>query len=261
MFPSTAGVENQKAELFKDKIMVYVILFLSACLQAIGGFGGGLFAVPLLTFIYQPKFIVPAFALLIYSMNLISFVESRKKVKWDLVNKLIIGCILGLPFGVYALKYLNQQLIKFLISLVTLIMGIVFISGVRIKLKASRPLFIFTGILSGFLSGTAAMGSPPLILLGVSLKLKKDIFRTTLLGIFIIMGTITNLLFLANGLFSPANLKITLFAFLPALAGSLIGIRIKNRLREDVFRKAVLTVIIIIGFTGTLKALLQIFGS
>ena len=235
--------------------MTYIIISLGIFIQAIGGFGAGLFAIPLLTLLYEPKFIVPSFSLLVLTFNIIMLFETKRKIKWDIILNLILGAFVGVPFGVYFLKNINQQLLKFIISFITFSLGIYFITGAKFKIKEKRIILFVTGVISGFFSGSCAMGGPPVIILGISMKWEKEIFRKTLLTYFAIAGTFSNLLFLKNGLFNPSNIKVFLFSLIPVSIASFLGIKIKNKLSEEKFRKIILILIIFIGLIGILKSL------
>jgi len=185
------------------------------------GFGGGLFAVPLLTMFYEPRFIVPVLSLVVYLLNLIMLVEGRKKVRWKKVSRIVIGSFIGLPVGVSALKYLDQDVIRLLISVVTFVLGILFLFG---------------------------------------FKPDKDEFRATLIGCFAFNGIVGNSLYFINGLFTPLNLKIVLFGILPALAGAMLGIRVKNILPEEKFARITVILVVLIGIIGTVRAVSLLSG-
>ena len=234
--------------------MTYIIFFVACLTQALGGFGAGLVGIPLLTLLYEPRFIVPAFSMVSFSLNLVILFEARGKTDWKRVLTIISGSFMSLPAGVFALKYLDQNIIRFLIAAVTLVIGIVFLFGFKPKIKETRMVLITAGIISGLLSGAAGMGGPPLVLLMLALGLEKDIFRATLIGCFTFNAIYGITLYFINGLFNPVNLKISMFAFLPALAGVLAGIGIKNALAEEKFRRAVVFIIILVGALGTFRA-------
>jgi len=59
--------------------MTYLIISLGVFIQAIGGFGAGLFAIPLLTLLYEPKFIILSFSLLVLTFNIIMLFEKKGK--------------------------------------------------------------------------------------------------------------------------------------------------------------------------------------
>ncbi len=246
--------------LFGKLKMAYVIFFLALFIQALGGFGGGLFAVPLLTMFYEPRFIVPSFAIIVCLSNLIILYEVRAKVRWEKISIIIIGSFISLPVGVFTLKYINQDIIRLLISIVTFVLGILFLFGFKPKIRETRTTFFTAGIISGFLSGTAAMGGPPLIFLMMALGFKKDTFRAVLIGFFVLNGVIGNSLYFINGLFNPLNLKIVLLGILPSLAGAVLGIRVKNTLPEEKFARVTVILVVLIGIIGTARAVSLLSG-
>lgn len=237
--------------------MTYLIIFLAIFIQSLSSFGAGLFAVPLLTFIYEPKFIIPPFSLLVLTFNIIVLFEVREKIKWNVLLVIISGALIGVPFGVFSLKNLNPEILRFLISFITFFMGVYFLTGQKFRMKEKKIILFLAGLLSGFFSGSCAMGGPPIIILGISMKWEKETFRKTLLTYFAIMGSMSNFLFLKNGLFNSLNLKILLFAFIPAAFASFLGIKVKNKLSEEKFKRIVLLLIITIGIIGVIKSILK----
>lgn len=235
--------------------MTYIIFFVASFIQALGGFGAGLFAVPLLALAYEPRFIIPPFALTVFLLNTALISEVRKNLLWTKIIFITAGSFIGLPFGVLLLKHVNQDIIRLFVSAATLILGLLFLSGFKPRIKDNRLTFFISGALSGILSGTAAMGGPPLIFLMMSMNLSKDDFRANLLGCFLFNGIYANTLYFINGLFNGDNLKIAIFGFIPAVAGTIIGIRVKNFLTDRKFNQIALITVIIIGIIGVFRAL------
>lgn len=184
----------------------------------------------------------------------------RNRIEWNKVTVISLSSFIGVPAGTLALKFLDQNLIRLLIAVVTLILGMFFLAGFRPPVRENKPTLITAGLASGFLNGAAAMGGPPLIFLMMALGLRKDEFRATLAGCFAFSGTLGIILYFTNGLFNVPNLKISLFAFLPALIGTLLGIMIKNLLPEEKFGRIIVLVIILIGVLGTFRALSLLTG-
>lgn len=239
--------------------MTHLIFFISSLIQSLSGFGGGLIAVPLLSVFYEPKFIVPPFSLTMLILNTAMFFEGRKGIDRRKISMIVAGSVIGLPIGISILKHIDQNIIRLFISAVTLALGLIFLFSFKPEIKQNRLTFTAAGIISGFLSGSTAMGGPPLIFILMAMRLKKDAFRSTLIGCFAFNGIIANILFFFNGLFNAANLKIALTAFLPVAAGMLLGLKIKTRLSEKKFGKITVFIVVAIGIMGTVKALALLF--
>lgn len=236
-------------------MIVYLIFFIACFIQALGGFGAGLFAVPLLTLFYEPKFVIPPFSLIVLIFNLILIFEVRVNLIWGKIIFIIIGSFLGIPFGVLFLKYVDPNFIRLFISTITFFLGLIFFVGFKPKLKEKKIVFFISGIVSGVLSGSAAMGGPPLIFLMMSMGLNKDNFRASLLGCFLFNGIYANTLYFFNELLNVGNIKIFLFGILPALAGCFLGVKTKNYLSNENFNKIIVVVVILIGMIGMLRFL------
>ncbi|HXK44910.1 MAG TPA: sulfite exporter TauE/SafE family protein, partial [bacterium] len=198
---------------------------------------------------------IPPFALTVFVLNLVIISKVKNNVNCKRIIFIAAGSFAGLPFGVFALKYVNQDVIRFSISLITFVLGLLFLFGLKPKIKESKTTFIISGIVSGILSGAAAMGGPPLIFILMSMGFPKDNFRATLLGCFLFNGIYANTLYFVNGLFSLSNLRISLLGLVPALAGTILGIKTKNMLTEEQFNRATLIIVIIIGIIGIIRAL------
>lgn len=231
-------------------VLFIFIIFLAGLIQSFGGFGAGLIAIPVLTFLWEPKIIIPPFAFLFWIVTISLLLETKKEINWKRITGFVKGGIIGIPVGIYTLKYVNPEIIRGFIYLITILFGISFLSGTKLHLKETSLSKAFAGIISGFLGGSSSMGGPPLIIFGVSLGWPKETFRSTLLGYFLIEGLIMVPLLTVNKLLNFSNIRFSLIGFVPAFLGVFLGVRIKNRISEDKFRKAIILLIILIGTIG-----------
>ena len=236
--------------------MIYVIFSLGFLIQSIGGFGGGLFAVPLLTLLTEPRFIVPAFSVTVWILNLVIGFETRKHIVWSRVFKIVIACWVSLPAGVYMLAHADQDMIRLFISLTTLVLGIFFLLGIKPRIKDSAGSYVIAGLISGLLSGSAAMGGPPLIIMGYAMGWEKNEFRATLVTCFAINGAVSMVLFYLNGLLHTDNMSIVPLALIPVIIALMAGIKIKNHLNQQWFSRVTVVLIIIVGLSGSIRFLL-----
>ena len=114
--------------------------------------------------------------------------------------------------------------------------------------------------LSGFLSGCTAQSGPPIIIYGLARQWDKDMFRATLLAYFSGLSMMTLIWYFSMGLVTVKATTTAGVALLPALAVAYLGVRLKNRVNEMVFRRVVLLVIMAVGCMGLASYFLNTSG-
>jgi len=104
------------------------------------------------------------------------------------------------------------------------------------------------GLLGGTLGGLTSIWGPPMIMYLVMLRLDKDEWVRTV-GFIWGMGVIPlTYAYWQNGVLNPDSLPLSLYACVPALAGTMIGEAARNRINQELFRKALVGFLLIIGF-------------
>ena len=109
---------------------------------------------------------------------------------------------------------------------------------------------ITVGLLSGLLGGCLSGSGPPVIIYGLARNWPKETFRTTLLAYFTILTIEAGGTYAAMQMFTPWCFKAAAAAIIPCLLTAWIGIRLKNKLKEEHFRRAVLIIIVLVGLIG-----------
>ena len=103
------------------------------------------------------------------------------------------------------------------------------------------------GAVGGLLGGLSTVWGPPIIMYLVMLRLPKDIWVRSV-GLIYVTGAIPLAAFYwANGVLNPTNVYLSTAACLPGIIGVLIGERIRTRINEDAFRRAMLVCLFLIG--------------
>ena len=233
------------------------IVFIGILTSSFAGFGGALVAIPLLTIFFEPKEVIPAFALLSFFISIFLVIETYQYIKWKKVFTFLIGGLIGVPIGAYGLVHLNPDILRAVIGGLVALFGLLFLSGLRLPFKERRSTEIGVGLVSGLLGGSTSMAGPPVVIFGIGCNWDKNSFRATLLTYFLLLGIITNSSFFFFRLFTPSNLKLLLFAFVPAVFASWLGVRFKNKVSEVKFRRAILILIIAVGILGLSRILLK----
>jgi uncharacterized membrane protein YfcA len=235
--------------------MTAAVLFtLVACagmlVQSFAGFAGSLFAIPLFALFMSPREAVPAYNIVMIVIDLMLVVESRHHIGWGRVGRMCAGGVVGIPFGAYCLAHLPVGSLKLGISIVTLVFGVLFMAKIRLAMREDLRTQLGVGLLSGFMGGAISESGPPVVLMGLSCGWSKDVFRGTLLAYFGILSLCATASYTFLGMIGWSTLKLSATAIVPVLLTSLLGVVLKNRVPETIFRKAVLAVVIIVGLIG-----------
>lgn len=239
--------------------MSQILLFtLVACtgilVQSFAGFAGSLVAMPLFALFLSPKEVVPTYTLMMLVIDVWLVFESRKHVAWRRVTKLLCGGLIGVPIGAYGLKYLPAHILILGISIVTLIFALLLLFKVRLRLGEGTGVQVGVGLISGVLGGSVSQSGPPVVIYGLSRQWDKNAFRTNLLTYFTCLCFISNCCYWYTGLLTQKNLYGAGAAIIPCFMVSMIGVRLKNRVSEEVFRRVILVIIVVIGVVGLFRS-------
>ncbi len=231
------------------------IASLGMLVQSTVGFAGSLVAVPLFALTMDPRAAVPAYCLLMLAVNVFLVCESRRHVRWRSVRGLLLGGLPGVPVGALALKHLPVAAIGVVISTVTLLFGVLFLSRVRVRFPDHPLTEPAIGLVSGVLQGGISESGPPVVIYALARGWAKDAFRSSLLAYFLCLASVAAVSYAALGMIHGRLIELAAVGVLPALAAAHLGVRVKERISEPAFRIAVLVTVIAVGITGLLKHL------
>jgi uncharacterized membrane protein YfcA len=88
------------------------VCFFAGLIAGITAFGFALVAVPLLILFFDPKVAIPIVTINSTLTGMYLFFELRNLMQLKKIIPLIIGGIIGLPFGVYILAVLDKDNLK-----------------------------------------------------------------------------------------------------------------------------------------------------
>ncbi|MBL8160395.1 MAG: sulfite exporter TauE/SafE family protein [Anaerolineae bacterium] len=228
-------------------IAIAIIVFLAILTQAIAGSGLALIAMPLLVEILDPLTAASLVALMAITTQLIMLARYRQSLSAQGLWRLMVGSLLGIPIGIYALSQLDEQVIL-------TVLGLVLISYVAINLF-TLPLPPFRnanwgfgfGFLSGMLGGAYNTGGPPFVIYGLSQKWEPQRFKANLQLLLMVNSFTVVMAHLVAGHYTSEVLQNYLLALPMILLGAFTGFWIDRYINEVVFRRVVLVVLLIIG--------------
>ncbi len=234
----------------KEIILFSVFTSLGVLVGSVVGFAGALVAVPFILIFIAPKIAVPAYSLVTLLTNLVVVYEARHHLDWRRISLLSIAGVMGTLAGAWSLAYLHTGIIRLIVSAVTLTFGLLFLAKVPIRLPEGWSIETALGLLSGWLGGIISQGGPPAVFLALARGWSKEAFRVNLMAYFFIINTVSVLAYWYYGLFTSTGVRFCAAAFIPVLLMATLGIWIKNRVDERLFRTVVLILIVLVGLAG-----------
>lgn len=230
-------------------IIVFAAL-LGGIVRGFSGFGTALIFLPLST-----PYLGPFGALIALTcMDVFGPLPNLRRAWADVdrrdLARLAAGCALVLPFGLWILTRVEPEVFRYAVSIVSLFMLAVLVSGLRYTGDVRRGMVSAIGGAAGFLGGVAGIPGPAVILFYMSRPLPVSVVRATILLFlltfdFLIFGYLA-----AFGQLTLAATGLGLALAVPNLAGNWLGGWMFRPEREKLYRGIAYTVIAAAALSG-----------
>ncbi|MEM9448041.1 MAG: sulfite exporter TauE/SafE family protein [Cyanobacteria bacterium P01_E01_bin.6] len=228
-------------------IAIWVAMGFAALTQSITGFGFALTAMAILTSATSVELATPLVALAGLFNNTSLWLVYRKDFEIKSVLRLLRASILGIPIGLYGVRYISESWAFIILGLIVGGYALYSLVGAELPKLVSPKWSYGFGMVAGILTGSFNIPGPPVVFYGQCRRWLPQEFKSNLAGFFcfnsvaVVMG---------HGL--QRNLSIEVFGhFAIAIPVILLGLRlgtiISRYLDPGLFRNMVLILLI---FTG-----------
>lgn len=212
--------------------------------RGFSGFGSAMILAPSLSLLFNPQQVVVTVILLEMTAAAGLIPEAIPQTKWREVLPLALSAALLVPVGAHFLTLLEPNLMRRIIG--GLILGFVLLlwSG---KSHYSQPRLTWTsgvGALSGFLTGLAGIGGPPVVLYQMSGNNSPAANRANFIVFFALTQSVALITFWINGILSLAVWLLFISLVPGFLAGLALGRFCFKRVEDKRFRQFVLSLLI-----------------
>lgn len=235
-------------------IIGFLIIFFAAFIQGITGFGFAVVAVPFLSLFVPLQMVVPIVGILGIFISFYIYFRERSHTQFKEVKLLLIFTILLTPVGTYLLVIVDELYLKVVTGLVVLIFGACLWIGKNFEVKNEKRALVMVGSLSGLLNGSIGLMGLPIALFMTNQKTNKNVFRANIAFLGVIVATLTLFNYVYMGLINKEVIKYSLWFCLALVLGSLIGIKIDKFIKQELFLKISILVIMISGLFTLLLA-------
>lgn len=166
-------------------ILFAIIMFAAMTISGVIGFAGNVLALPLLSQILDLPTAVAVLALGSFTQTVVQAVQHRKYINWRQLLIIVGFTCVGMPIGIFSLRYLPETTLKLLLGLFILIVATLPFLMQLIRHRSSaapqaKPwdwLYLIGG---GFFSGAFASGGPLVVIYCTRHLPDKDDFRGTM---------------------------------------------------------------------------------
>lgn len=237
-----------------DALYAGVIVFGASIIRGYSGFGFAMICALTLTYVFPPSQITPLVLLMDVAASAWLFWKSRKKVDWKGLKLIGLGAVICLPLGTFALVVVPANPMRICIALIILFLCIALI---RQKKRISAPgpaATTLVGLCSGFLTGVAALGGPPVILFYFSSDRPVAVSRASMIAFFLMVDIMALVSSVFYGLVTPKVISLSMSMFLPLSLGIWLGNFFFNRYaNEAAFRKQVILFLMVFAVISLVK--------
>jgi uncharacterized protein len=217
-------------------IAICAIAFVSGTARGFSGFGSALIFMPLASSIAAPRLVA---ALLL----IIDFVAAAPLIPnaWKQADRkasaiMVLGALVGVPVGTYFLSRLDPVTTRWIISgFVAALLALLF-SGWRYRGKDHAAVSVGIGGLSGFCSGLAQTGGPPIVAYWLGRPIASRIARANIVLFFGASDFFSVASYLLAGLITMDSIRFS-FVVGPVYGiGVWFGASLFGKASEPVFR-------------------------
>src|SRR5947207_2335768 len=212
------------------------VAFVSGTARGFSGFGSALIFMPLASSIAAPR-LVAALLLIIDFIAAAPLVPNAwKKADRKATAVMVLGALVGVPIGTYFLSRLDPVTTRWIISGFVFALLLLLLSGWRYRGSDHATISVGIGGLSGFCSGLAQTGGPPIVGYWLGRPIPSIIARANILLFFGASDFFSVVSYALTGLITADAIK---FAFVvgPVYGiGVWFGASLFGRASEKVFR-------------------------
>src|SRR5215470_6369752 len=231
-------------------IAIFAIAFVAGTARGFSGFGSALIFMPLASSMAAPRLVAALLLIIDFVAAAPLLPNAWKQADHKATAVIVAGALVGVPVGTYFLTRLDPVTTRWIISGFVAALLVLLLSGWRYRGKEHASIAVGIGSLSGFCSGLAQTGGPPIVGYWLGRPVASAVARANILLFFGASDFFSVVSYAVSGLITSDAIKFSLvigpvYAIAIKCGASLFG-----RASEALFR----------GICYALIALAVIFG-
>lgn len=244
------------------------VVVAAGVVRGFAGFGFSALSLAGLTLVVTPTAAIPAIFVLEVLASLRLLGSSWRHIDLPWLAWLVLGNAIALPAGLLLLAWLPETPLRLLIGALLLTAALLLRGDVAARLSPTRGVRLFTGLVSGFINGVAAIGGIAVAVLLSATALAPAALRATLIALLLFTdvyalvwaGVLSFATALPTTLLGPGTLRWALWLLPAMLVGMAIGQHGFADVSPVTFRRRVLELLMGVSAVTVLRSALAWMG-
>jgi uncharacterized membrane protein YfcA len=231
-------------------IAICAIAFVSGTARGFSGFGSALIFMPLASSMAAPRLVAALLLIIDFVAALPLAPNAWKHADRRATAVMVLGALIGVPIGTYFLSRLDPVTTRWIISGFVFALLMLLLFGWRYRGKDFPAISVGIGALSGFCSGLAQTGGPPIVGYWLGRPIASAIARANILLFFAASDFFSAVSYSLTGLITADAIRFSLLVGPVYAIGVGIGAALFGRASEALFRAicyALIAAAVIIG--------------
>jgi uncharacterized membrane protein YfcA len=224
-------------------LLVCATALVAGLARGFSGFGGALIFVPLASAAIGPARAIPLLLIVDLVMAAPMIPDAWRKAERRDVALMASGALVGVPAGTWVLAQASPLFIRWAIVGLVVTMLALLVSGWRYHGRPRARLTVLVGALSGFCSGAAQAGGPPVVAYWLGASLPRWTVRANIVAYFAVSSVLSVVTYATSGLLVRETFVLSAL-LAPAYGIALYaGSRMFGVASEETFRRLCYTLI------------------
>jgi len=230
--------------------ILIIVTAVTGFVRGFTGFGTGMLFIPVASSIFEPRVVVVMIWLIDAIAALPIVAPAFRRCDWRDVIPLTIFATLAVPLGVYLLRTADPVPVRWMISILTMVLVATLWSGWRYRGRPGLPITGAAGFASGFLGGFAGLPGPPVILFWMGGQSQAATTRANIIVFFAFLTILYGINFYALDLITHEVITRAIALIPVFLVSVLIGSRLFAFSSEKRFRSVAYILMIVSAVLG-----------
>lgn len=231
--------------MFLQVLIIALINFVAALLQASTGLGYAIVAMALMTLFLPMKFCSAISAVVVVTIGIQMVITLRSHLDWKVFCVPVISCLATTNIGMYILLNYPERILRIILSIFLLAFTAYFIYSGRKKIiiKPSIQNGIIFGVLTGISTGMFNIVGPFLTVYYFNVTKDNLSFKANIEFSFFIAGLYSLFLHISYGNVTAEVVPYLIASALCAVLAGVIGLHQYKRSNKESIRKVVYIVL------------------